>query len=172
MTEIDAVTFLKESLKEISHHVEINGLQPPSPEWALAIAEAINFAPKHRQLQRDAESLYKRKSKCINAALALGCTGGWGKDCDAKEVFFLYTKEIGVASFHIEKRSDVCQNKSWNHGWCGIKRQRWAWPALESIELRKLMAEHIQPNSKTTNDMFQKLAKEVFGHWPYADIDN
>ncbi len=106
----------------------------------ILVAEAINFAAKVYD-----ESIYLLKEELVYEAvevsldededLVYGLSGG---------IYYLYTEQVGAASFHIFDwkmlRSNHSLSKEWVYGWSGIYRQDHAFELLKDECLREEMA--------------------------------
>ncbi len=125
-------------------------LEEGSADWALAVVDAVNAATKDGQ-----KRLYEWKVDAINAALKLGCSGGWVTDFPGElRLFALYTPSAGVACFHIQPSDEakLPAGMRWPYQWSGIKRQPFAIHALEDPKLFHLLARHTQPDNGKPSD--------------------
>ena len=104
----------------------------------LMIAEACNLAAKEVDY-----SFYAVKAAVIDAAIAAGCTGGWGND----GVFYLHHPEAGVACFH-DPYGEITACGEWEHPWSGIYRQDHAFRIMANGHVRRVMAESTSPYGK------------------------
>lgn len=122
----DAIAALKEN------EISFNDKGLSLAEVALLTAEAINLAAK----VIDAD-FYNLKPSVIDAAMELGCIGGWNGD-----VFYMEVENghVGVVSFH-DPYSQITSNGYWPHGWSGIKRQDMAFELLINPTVRRVYSE-------------------------------
>ena len=104
----------------------------------LMIAEACNLAAKELDY-----AFYNVKAAVIDAAIAAGCTGGWGQD----GVFYLHHPETGVACFH-DPNEEITACGEWEHPWSGIYRQDHAFSIMADSNVRRIMAESTSPYGK------------------------
>lgn len=145
MTTTDAqVLILTQVVKEMGFTGSIH-LKTGTAAWALAIADALNAETKCGRTD-----LYDWKPVAINAALQLGCDGGWAKrgKKEQQSELAMYTPAAGVAWFHLFS-TDVEAIQSclpeWTSPWSGVRRQVFSTAALEDVDLFKLLAKHTMP---------------------------
>ena len=105
---------------------------------AVLIAEACNWAAKVV-----CESYYAIKPLVIEAAVALGASGGWGDD----GCYYLSTPETGVASFH-DPYGQIGAGGEWPHAWSRISRQHAAFAIATNDSVRRLFAEATMPGGR------------------------
>ena len=105
---------------------------------AVLIAEACNWAAK-----TVCESYYALKPLVVEAAVALGASGGWGDD----GCFYLSTPETGVASFH-DPYGQIGSDGEWPHAWSRISRQHAAFSIATNDSVRRLFAEATMPGGR------------------------
>lgn len=123
-----------------AYALEQYGVKVPSSTWepstALMVAEAVNLAAKTID-----DGFYAIKHRVIDAAVALGCAGGWGSDGDG--VFYLHHPDVGVACFH-DPFDEIKSKGRWFEPWSGIPRQNAAFQILGMPAVRRLYREATQ----------------------------
>lgn len=106
-----------------------------SPEGAILIAEAVNWAAK-----TICPSYYDLKPRVWAAATMVpGVASGNADDGTVA----LYHPLVGVAHAHMVDSVDGY----WPHPWSGVRRQSWAFRMLRSEKARKLMAWLTEPTA-------------------------
>lgn len=118
---------------------------------AVLIAEACNLAAKVV-----CESYYALKPLVIEAAVALGASGGWGDD----GCYYLATPETGVASFH-DPFGQIAADGDWPHPWSRISRQHAAFAIATNSSVRRLFAEATLPGGRLYG-MSDSAVRRVF----------
>ncbi|CAB4172609.1 hypothetical protein UFOVP935_50 [uncultured Caudovirales phage] len=124
-----------------SEFLEADGICIPfdmTAKSAVLIAEACNLAAKVV-----CESYYSLKPLLIDAAVALGATGGWGDD----GCFYLSHQETGVACFH-DPYGQIGADGYWPHAWSRISRQHAAFAIATNNSVRRLFAEATAPGGR------------------------
>ena len=124
-----------------SEFLEVDGVCVPfdmTAKSAVLIAEACNWAAKVV-----CESYYALKPLVIEAAVALGASGGWGDD----GCYYLASQETGVASFH-DPYGQIGADGEWPHAWSRISRQHAAFAIATNDSVRRLFAEATMPGGR------------------------
>lgn len=118
-----------------------NGVECDLSPWdagnALLIAEAVNNAAKMID-----SGFYSIKGPTVDAAIQLGCAGGWSKD-----VFYMEYHTAGNASFH-DPCGEIHSSGRWSEEWGGIRRQDWAFDIMSNSRIRELFCEATQRGGK------------------------
>ena len=129
----------------------------------ILLAEAANWAAKVID-----SSYYELKAELIRTAIVRGIrcwvsTDEWSDT----SIFYLYDKEVGVASFHdpfdsvnycqMMELSDYLSNDNWNFPWSGIRRQNLAFDLLGDENLLKEMAILTRPRKLVTSQEIYDL---------------
>lgn len=110
---------------------------PLRPAGAILVAEAVNWAAKTIN-----PSFYDIKPGVVDAAVQIGCEGGWYNG-----VYYLHHEDVGTASFH-DPYSQITAQGHWPHGWCGIRRQDMAFEIASNATIRRLYAEATSPKGR------------------------
>lgn len=150
-------------------HVIDTNLYRDHLSFALALIDAFSFSAKLPQNARRKDELYKYKTEAITVALEMCSSVGLGKDPDANALLFLHGQDIGVVTVHTDYLAMPLPERSWGHEWCAIRRQHWAFAALEHAEFRKLLADYTAPGAKFTDDQFHRAAVELVPYYTYAN---
>lgn len=130
--EADPLTAAVRSLQKNGVDVRVD---PYSPEGAVLIAEAINWAAK-----AICPSYYEVKPIVWAAVASMPeVTGGWADD----NTYALYHPQAGTVHAHM--MGDMTAGGSWPHPWSGVRRQNWAFRLLRSERARRLMAWMTEP---------------------------
>lgn len=112
------------------------GIETPYSTWdastAVLVAESVNHAAKTID-----EGFYLLKPRVIDAAMQMGCKGGWG---DGDGVFYLHTEKTGVACFH-DPMNEIKSTGRWTEPWSRIPRQNNAFSILSNKSVLRLYAE-------------------------------
>ena len=131
----------------------------------ILLAEAANWAAKVID-----SSYYELKAELIRTAMARGVRC-WASDDEwnGTSIFYLYDREIGVASFHdpfdsidywqMVELSDYLSNDNWNFPWSGVRRQNLAFDLLGDENLLKKMAILTRPRKLVTSQEVTNLYK-------------
>ncbi len=118
-----------------------NGVDCDLSPWdagnALLIAEAVNNAAKVIDY-----GFYSIKAQTIDAAMELGCIGGWNNG-----IFYMEYYTSGNASFH-DPCGEINSSGSWSDKWSGIRRQDWAFDIISNNRIRKLFCEATQKDGR------------------------
>ena len=156
MNEFDAF----DTLTNAKVALESAGVDVPCSPWdtagAIMIAEAVNWAAKTIDYK-----FYGIKPAVIDAAIAIGCDGGWGSD----GCFFLADDRVGVASFH-DPAGDIRADGHWPHPWTGVRRQDAAFDILVNPAVRRLYREATAPDGAVvgiSDTRVRKVAARITG---------
>ena len=126
------------------------GVMDPAAR-AILVAEAINWAAKTTTAW-----WYEVKAAACQAALSLGAFGYIEDDEYGNSVLYLYSKEVGTASFHFPFGQECWDmtgpNMHWGKlngrfPWSGITRQEVAFELLTDSQVLKLYAWATRPRS-------------------------
>lgn len=108
----------------------VEQLDITDPVHIQILATFVNSLAKSRY------ELYEYKPYLVAHALAVGAEGGWGEDEGGDPVFYLYTSEGGVTSYHDpsdELYSLIGDFGEWEHEWRGTSLQKNAGALLQRL---------------------------------------
>jgi hypothetical protein len=148
-------------------------LRRDAQSFALALVDALNFSAKIEGDSEKKSEFYRTKAEAVAVAIELGCEAGIGQDHEGEEVLYLFAQNIGVVSVHTASLDSVPVSKRWPHSWCAIRRQRWAFAALEHASIRQLLATYTSPGAHSQDDAeFVRKATELVPHYTYGNYEH
>lgn len=124
---VGIIEFGKDALANVLDADIIKKLDPKKPSDAVLITEAINLSAKVAD-----DSFYALKPIMIVASAKVGAKIGVEYANSSMPAYYLFNKEVGVASFHdpgnsieqlFELIGDNDKIKDWDYGWSGVYRQ-------------------------------------------------
>jgi len=143
------INFSKEVLIEFAEVKGAKKLDITNPSDCILIAEAINWSAKVSN-----DLFYLLKPVMIVASAKNGAKIGIESDGNSWDIYYLFDKSSGVASFHdpggevnslFSKLDDGTEVKDWEFGWSGISRQEVSYYLISEKE--KLYLQRMRYNT-------------------------